>query len=749
MANEKDKQKQATSQKGTTYTQVNDSTYNWNAPTGYGVIHLDPNSGGPWGTYHVYQGSAGPDEERRLSEDGLAPHLQNINTLEFKQPEPWWQPIKDEILIPMKNRIAPKWNGLLDKAKIKKQGGYLTKYALGGATQQASSQEEEKGLITLIDAAYQEVASGKPGDSFVYVAQLLQDAEAMVKLDALKAKDPNIEDKLNAIEEVAMANSMYMKRGGCVKSKKTKVKKGAKGCVPCKKLMRIGGKLVNVLTDCEGNIISKHQAGGWIPKADEGTELLERRRQALLKKNDMNWLNQQDATVTANQKYYTRDGKLYLAKGKLTNGTWGWDTSGTEITGATQNNGVWSLNGQTINTVAHDALGTDYYTGATHQIYDPTTGKYFNYSANGTGWTKGAEATANDFTQEDYYEGTNMNTWQISPELAQKYGIDASAFEGPRPKKRGVYGDAPNSLLGIEARDPDGTDYINQYGVQGAWARENSIMRDKFRQAKQEKKTLLSDARATGSDSLANNDVSKSESRQAYRQQRGKLKVERANHAASIADAIRAKWAGWSPGVYTAQARAEQEGTDLLVGGAQPGGGNKSKLASVKRQSAEGTDLLVGGSNTVAAEKGGWLNKLEGGGRTGDLVSEAERRSSTVYGLPYEIYSMAKTKNNPYAGIQFTHAEPRQYKWVIPGEGGAYSEYTAYRDGASLPWDVQKLHYSGVLPAQPVASYYTANIPYMYPPQGGYLPQESPGVFMQYMVPMPVSRKQGGWLNKF
>ena len=114
----------------------------------------------------------------------------------------------------------------------------------------------------------------------------------MVKLDALKAKDPNIEDKLNAIEEVAMANSMYMKRGGCVKSKKTKVKKGAKGCVPCKKLMRIGGKLVNVLTDCEGNIISKHQAGGWIPKADEGTELLERRRQALLKKNDMNWLNQ-------------------------------------------------------------------------------------------------------------------------------------------------------------------------------------------------------------------------------------------------------------------------------------------------------------------------------------------------------------------------------------------------------------------------------------------------------------------------
>ena len=59
----------------------------------------------------------------------------------------------------------------------------------------------------------------------------------------------------------------------CGGKTKKKVKKGAKGCVPCKKLMKVGGRLINVLTDCEGHIISKHQVGGWlIPKGENGLE---------------------------------------------------------------------------------------------------------------------------------------------------------------------------------------------------------------------------------------------------------------------------------------------------------------------------------------------------------------------------------------------------------------------------------------------------------------------------------------------
>ena len=56
----------------------------------------------------------------------------------------------------------------------------------------------------------------------------------------------------------------------CGGKTKKKVKKGAKGCVPCKKLLKVGGKLINVWTDCEGRIIHKNAKGGWIVKAEGG-----------------------------------------------------------------------------------------------------------------------------------------------------------------------------------------------------------------------------------------------------------------------------------------------------------------------------------------------------------------------------------------------------------------------------------------------------------------------------------------------
>ena len=411
MANDKEKQKKATSEKGTTYTQVNDSTYNWKAPTGYGTIHLDPNSRGPWGTYHVYQASAGPDKEFRLSNQGLQPHLDNISTLNFEVPVSWW--------IPIKEYVAPRWNRFIDKAKIRKRGGYLTKYALGGATQQTSTDEEEKGLMTLIESAYQEITSGKPGDNFIYVAQLMQDAEAMIKIDALKAKDPSIEDKLNAIEEVAMSNSMYMKKGGCAKKKK--VKKGAKGCVPCKKLMKVGGKLVNVLTDCEGNIIHKHQVGGWIRKAEDG--MLTQRRNAILNTgHTKDWLTQQEGVTKTGvgKKYYQgADGFMYSIEGTAS----GWGPAvklGRYI--QSEPGGVYSLadeqgnlveGGHTIDNnamiAAADAVNAEKaYTvaGNTQQYYDPTTKKWYNatYNMQTKAWDTTGEATHDNFGDDEDFD---------------------------------------------------------------------------------------------------------------------------------------------------------------------------------------------------------------------------------------------------------------------------------------------------------------------------------------------------------
>jgi hypothetical protein len=114
--------------------------------------------------------------------------------------------------------------------------------------------------MNTIDAAIGEMQTNRPGEAVQKLAAMMQDPNYSMIIDMIKQEYPQIEGVLNTVEQMVGA----YKCGG--KAKK-KVKKGAKGCVPCKKLMRVGGKLVNVLTDCEGNIISKHQVGGYlIPK---------------------------------------------------------------------------------------------------------------------------------------------------------------------------------------------------------------------------------------------------------------------------------------------------------------------------------------------------------------------------------------------------------------------------------------------------------------------------------------------------
>ena len=538
MANEKDKQKKATSQKGTTYTQVNDSTYNWNAPTGYGVIHLDPNSGGPWGTYHVYQGSAGPDEERRLSEDGLAPHLQNINTLEFKQPEPWW--------LPLKEYVAPRWNKLIDKAKIEKNGGWLTKYQLGGeAPQQA--QTEDKQLLALITSAYREVASGKLGESFMYVAQLLQDSQGSAKLDSLRTQIPELEEMLSAIEEVAFQQSAYMKKGGCATKKK--VKKGAKGCVPCKKIMKVGGKLVNVLTDCEGNIISKHQAGGWlVPKGEEG--LTAQQKAMLNPAQDLNWARRQAASTSTNTakegKHYYKgaDGIYEVSALKGLDGTYQWGNSRklaeTEYAnlGITKNGNNYTRNGSAIGDLTSlgnayntqvTAAGPIQYTDGTNWFtstaYLGADGQY-HYGA-------GVAAKIGDFNTDDFRHGITMNDFQVGKltrDQATAAGIDVSQFDIEAPTVRGVRSKAGNSLLGETASGPTAQDYIDQYGFAGALQNEARLQSARLLSAKNDRRAARRAAFKTGNVGSGQlRDI-----RQEYRDTRDEIKSQHKAQTAAL-----------------------------------------------------------------------------------------------------------------------------------------------------------------------------------------------------------------------
>jgi hypothetical protein len=119
-----------------------------------------------------------------------------------------------------------------------------------------------KELMAIVQQAATELQSNKPGQGVQTLAQIANDPQGSQLLDVLVQQVPEAGQIVEAVVKMVGA----FKCGG--KTKK-KVKKGAKGCVPCKKLMRVGGRLINILVDCEGNIV-KHATGGWIRKGQIG-----------------------------------------------------------------------------------------------------------------------------------------------------------------------------------------------------------------------------------------------------------------------------------------------------------------------------------------------------------------------------------------------------------------------------------------------------------------------------------------------
>ena len=115
----------ATAPSGTTYHQINDSTYTWKHPKGdYGTFQQYPVSGqSPTGTYFQYWGAGSVDEELPIKDkDVLAGHNYNVETLKkqgaFDQPS-GYQKFKKKL----KKRAATSWNNFLDRLKIQRDGG--------------------------------------------------------------------------------------------------------------------------------------------------------------------------------------------------------------------------------------------------------------------------------------------------------------------------------------------------------------------------------------------------------------------------------------------------------------------------------------------------------------------------------------------------------------------------------------------------------------------------------------------------
>lgn len=163
-----------------------------------------------------------------------------------------------------KQKVRNLWN--LPDVRQNRNGGWLSKFDLGGTVQQPESDKQKrmKELLLIINGAAKELSTKQPGDNVAYLAQVMQDPQEAALIDAIISEIPDAQE---VIDQVSQLSSQMFKCGG--KTKK-KVKKGAKGCVPCKKLMKVGGKLINVWTDCEGRIIHKNAKGGWIVKAEGG-----------------------------------------------------------------------------------------------------------------------------------------------------------------------------------------------------------------------------------------------------------------------------------------------------------------------------------------------------------------------------------------------------------------------------------------------------------------------------------------------
>lgn len=327
---------------------------------------------------------------------------------------------------------------------IEKAGNWLQRFEEGGTTQQAVSPEQD--VMNTIDAAIGEMQTNRPGKAVQKLAAMMQDPSYSMIIDMMRQEYPQIESILNTVERMVGA----YKCGG--KTKK-KVKKGAKGCVPCKKLMRVGGKLINVWSDCEGNIISKHQAGGWIRKGSTGfnTAVL---NEAYTK-----------AATAAPQSGKTGEVHYY----QDTDGSWKKQTW-THDGGRSPFSGSWS-DGQDL---------TDADQAAFVQWRDNNAGNIFK-----TGFT----------ANWDNYSGT-FDTEDNAIAAIGREAFDQGAFTGKTV--RGVTGKSGNTWLGADTSSPTSQDYIDQYGFQGALNKEGILRRARLLEAKQDRRAATRAALKNG-----------------------------------------------------------------------------------------------------------------------------------------------------------------------------------------------------------------------------------------------------------
>lgn len=128
---------------------------------------------------------------------------------------------------------------ILDAIRGLKQGGYLQKYASGGKSQnQILSQ-----VMQIIKKAANEIQRQSPGEGVSQLIQLMQDPNGSQVLQTIASQYPEAGQIISAAQEyasqLAKKGSKLLKKAGC-------------GCGTTKKLMKSGGKLIEIEVDCNG-----------------------------------------------------------------------------------------------------------------------------------------------------------------------------------------------------------------------------------------------------------------------------------------------------------------------------------------------------------------------------------------------------------------------------------------------------------------------------------------------------------------
>lgn len=384
------------------------------------------------------------------------------------------------------------------------QGSRMNKFQNGGSTQPTQDQVMKE-LMAIVQQAATELQSNKPGQGVQTLAQIANDPQGSQLLDALVQQVPEAGQIVEAVMKMVGA----FKCGG--KTKK-KVKKGAKGCIPCKKLMRVGGKLINIWSDCEGNIISKHQVGGWlIPKGSMGLVT-----NKLLNAKYRTAMTPETAGSNGQKHYYMDDTGKWYGQHWVTNedGTGGWQNIDEDQNALREAALAWARGNKSAEGQFENPVNDFFVNGFTWD-YDKGTGAFLGDDR---------EALARTTLGDQLYNESTVLGKEI----------------------RGVKGRSQNNWTSadpVEALDPTADDYIDQFGVLGAFRRERDRFRDGLRTIRQEKRAAVQGARDTRKDNSAENDVLGSTVRNTWRNTAlAGMRQNRADQMAALIDATFNKW---------------------------------------------------------------------------------------------------------------------------------------------------------------------------------------------------------------